>query len=75
MTRPAGARWSSPGRISPSHTRSVTSSTAPRRLDTVSSGPMTRNVSRFRATTSRSQPPITRVGSELDPPGRVTGTA
>ena len=54
MTRPSGARWSSPGTISAIHVRSVTSSTAPRRFDAVSSGPNIRKVSVFRAMTSRS---------------------
>ena len=53
MTRPSGARWSSPGTISAIHVRSVTSSTEPSRLDAVSSGPNIRKLSVLRAITSR----------------------
>ena len=48
MTRPSGARWSSPGRRRGCHARSVASKTAFSRLDAVSSGPMIRNVVRVR---------------------------
>ena len=39
MTRPSGARWSSPGTVSAIQALSVASKTAARRLDAVSSGP------------------------------------
>ena len=55
MTRPSGARWSSPGSISAIQARSVSSSTAPRRFEAVSSGPKTRKFdeSSLRRMTSR----------------------
>ena len=58
-------------------TRSVTSNTASRRFEAVSSGPMMRKfrASAFRRTTSRRNAPITRVASALTPPGRGTSTA
>ncbi len=42
MTRPSGATWSSVGIISATDSRVVTSKTAPRRLEAVSSGLKTR---------------------------------
>ena len=64
MTRPSGARWSSLSAASAaSQARSVTSNTAPRRLEAVSSGPMMRKLSGLRRITSRRKPPSTRVAS------------
>ena len=59
----------------PSGARPVTSSTAPRRLDSVSSGPKTRKISGLRAMTSRRKPPSTRVASLLVRAGSATSTA
>ena len=53
MTRPSGERWSSPGTVSASHARSVTSKTAPSRLEAVSSGPISRKLAGLRSITSR----------------------
>ena len=75
MTRPRGARWSSPGTRSPSNTRSVASNTGVSRLDAVSSGPISRNVVGLRRITSRSQVPSTLVLSSWDRPGSATVTA
>ena len=44
MTRPSGARWSSPGSRSAIQARSVTSRTAPSRFELFSSGLKTRKV-------------------------------
>ena len=63
MTRPSGARWSSTGCTSPCQARPVTSNTAPRRFEAVSSGPNSRNVLGLRRITSRSKAPSTRVAS------------
>ena len=65
MTRPSGARWSSPARRSAIQARSVASNTAPSRLDAVSSGPKTRKSCSRRCArmTSRRNPPSTRVAS------------
>src|SRR5438067_1448609 len=52
-TRPSGARWSSVGRISASHWRSVAAKTSPSRFDAVSSGPKIRNVSGPRASAAQ----------------------
>ena len=75
ITRPSGARWSSPGTICPSNARSVTSKTAPSRLDAVSSGPNSRKFDGLALITSRSQSPSTRVASDIPAPGALTGTA
>ncbi len=74
MTRPPGARWSSPSMISACQARSVTSSRAPSRLDTVSSGPMTRNDAGLRTTTSFSQSAITPLAPARLPSGRGTSS-
>ena len=44
MTRPSGARWSSPGLVGSIQVRSVTSKTGSRWLEAVSSGPNSRKV-------------------------------
>jgi hypothetical protein len=75
MTRPSGARWSSPGSVSATHVRFVTSNTADRRFDAVSSGPNSRNVSGLSLITSRTSSPRTRVASLVEPPGAGTSTA
>ena len=75
MTRPSGARWSSPGSVSAIQPRSVTSKTGASRFEAVSSGPNSRNVRGLRAITSRMKPPSTRVASLELAPGRLTGTA
>ena len=75
MTRPSGARWSSPGMIWPSKARSVTSKTFPSRLDAVSSGPNSRNVDGLAVMMSRSHDPSTRVASDTLSPGLLTSTA
>ena len=75
ITRPSGARWLSPGMISPSKTRFVASNTASSRLDDVSSGPISRKFDGLALITSRSQVPSTRVDSARTPPGLGTSTA
>ena len=55
MTRPFGARLSSPGSSSAIQVRSVTSNTADSRLEAVSSGPNRRKFDWLAAMTSRSQ--------------------
>ena len=75
ITRPSGARWLSPGTISPSKARFVTWKTSPSRLDSVSSGPNSRKFDGLALITSRSQSPSTRVASDIPAPGLVTGTA
>ena len=75
MTRPSGARWSSPGRRRGCHARSVASKTAFSRLDAVSSGPMIRNVYGFARMTSRRNAPSTRVASLEVRAGASTVTA
>jgi hypothetical protein len=74
-TRPSGARWLSPGTISPSKARLVTAKTSPSRLDSVSSGPNSRKFDGLALITSRSQPPSTLVGSDSPVPGACTATA
>ena len=55
------------------HTRSVTSNTAPRRFDVVSSGPTMRKLRvGVQTSTSRSKAPITRVASACAFPGEGT---
>ena len=77
MTRPSGARWSSPSRRSAIQARSVASKSALSRLEAVSSGPKTRKLASpaLARMTSRSQPPSTRVASLLVVPGASTATA
>ncbi len=77
MTRPSVARFMSTGSVDSSQVLPVTSSTAPSRLDSVSSGPTMRKLrcSALCRRTSRSIAPSTRVGSETLAPGAVTGTA
>ena len=59
----------------PIHVRAVASSTAPSRLEAVSSGPNTRKFVMFLFMTSRKNLPMTRVASPSTVPGRATGTA
>src|ERR1019366_7016349 len=75
ITRPSGARWSSVGSVSASQVRPVTSNSAPRRLEAVSSGPITRKLSPLRRMTSRRKPPSTRVASLVAAAGSLTATA
>ncbi len=75
MTRPSGARWSSVGRVSPSHWRLVTSKTFCSRLELVSSGPKMRNRFALLRVTSRRYEPSTLVASAKVVPGRATSTA
>ena len=71
MTRPSGARWSSPGTISAIQVRSVTSSTAPSRFDAVSSGPNIRKLSRVAGHhVAQHTCPSTRVASARGRAGR-----
>src|SRR3569832_2540432 len=75
ITRPSAVRWSSSGRRSAFHAVPVTSNKAPRRLEVVSSGPITRKlrVARLHFITSRRKVPITRVDSARVDPGVIEG--
>ncbi len=77
MTRPSGVTWTSVGRISAADMRPVASNSASRRLELVSSGPITRKLaaSSLRRITSRSIVPSTRVASAVVAPGAGTATA
>jgi hypothetical protein len=75
MTRPPGARSSSPASRSATQARSVASKTASRRLEVVSSGPMSRKLVGLALMTSRRNPPRTRVASAVVAPGAGTWTA
>ena len=61
--------------ISASKVRFVTSNTSCSRLEAVSSGPNSRNVSGLRTITSRSHRPSARVPSVTPVPGLCTSTA
>src|SRR2546425_12225563 len=77
MTRPSTERLSSVLYISATDIRSVTSNTAPQRLDAVSSGPKTRKLrlSRLSFRRSRMNVPCTCVAEQLTAPRRGTSTA
>ena len=74
MTLPSGIRWSSSGRVSATHWRSVTSNTAERRLEAVSSGPNRRKFV-FCLMMSRRKAPMIRVASPSPRPGASIATA
>ena len=71
----AGAMFSSVGRIVPVKTRSVTSKTASRRFELVSSGPTIRKFRGFSSMMSRRKPPAIRVASASSVPGFFTSIA
>ena len=71
MTRPPGARWSSPAILCASQARSVTSKTSWRRFDAVSSGPKRRKLDGLSRITSRRNAPSTFVASRSVVPGAV----
>src|SRR2546422_6626333 len=77
MTRPSTERLSSVLYISATDIRSVTSSTAPQRLDAVSSGPKTRKLrlSRLSFRRSRMNMPCICVAEQLMAPRRGRSTA
>src|SRR2546427_3758067 len=77
MTRPSTERLSSVLYISATDVRSVTSNTAPQRLDAVSSGPKMRKLrlSRLSFRRSRMNVPCTCVAEQLTAPRRGTSTA